>query len=99
MADTHTLDPTITTVDTILAARGWTLTDFAKAKGVEFTDGVQLRTICQTCEKLGGLTRQTLHDLQRDGRIIPVRVGRRVMYEQAEIDRFVASCRRTEVAS
>jgi len=94
MTDTTYPDATITAVDALLAARGWTVTDLATAKGADLRPVRQCLNIRQSCDQLGGITRQMLHGLTRDGKITAVKIGRRTMYEQTEIDRFIASARR-----
>jgi len=39
--------------------------------------------------RLGGMSRQTLWRLHRDGEIAVVRIGQRVFLERSELDRFV----------
>jgi excisionase family DNA binding protein len=43
-------------------------------------------------EFLGGISRHTVRAWIRQGRLQRVRIGRRVMLTQADLERFVTSC-------
>ena len=92
-------DPVFTTVDAVLWASGKSVAEYCEARGVDIPTTTRCRKIPETCAQLGGITRQKLHALTIDGEITAVRIGRRVMYTQAEIDRFVASCQCTSDVS
>lgn len=39
---------------------------------------------------LGGMSRETLRQLERRGRLMPARIGRKVLYSTAEMDAFMS---------
>jgi len=39
------------------------------------------------------ISESTLNRLLRDGKIRPVRIGRRVLFEEEEVRRFIESCK------
>ena len=45
--------------------------------------------------KLLSISVWTVRAAVRDGRLKPVRIGRRVLLEEAELSRFIAECRDT----
>ena len=51
-----------------------------------------LLNIDKAAEKLG-LSPWTLRLYLRQGKLRPVRIGRRVLLEEAELSRFIAECR------
>ena len=51
-----------------------------------------LLSIEQAAQKLG-LSPWTLRLYLRQGKLRPVRIGRRVLLEEAELSRFIAECR------
>lgn len=53
-----------------------------------------LLSIDKAAEKLG-LSPWTLRLYLRQGKLRPVRIGRRVLLEEAELSRFIAECRDT----
>ena len=53
-----------------------------------------LLNIEQAAQKLG-LSPWTLRLYLRQGKLRPVRIGRRVLLEEAELSRFIAACRDT----
>jgi hypothetical protein len=85
-------DPTVAAVNALLDTRGWTLGDLAQFQDIDLQPITQCRSVAETHKQIG-ITRQFLHALTREGQITAVRIGRRKVYEQSEIDRFIASHR------
>jgi len=50
-----------------------------------------LYPVGEAMERLGGLSRTTLYELMKSGRLRSTRIGRRVFISAEEIDRFIKS--------
>jgi excisionase family DNA binding protein len=60
-----------------------------------------LKSVEEAAELLG-ISPWTVRSYIRDGKLKPVRIGRRVLVEEAELERFVALCQnpvRTQVTT
>lgn len=50
---------------------------------------LKLYSVKETCQILG-VCRHTLRKLEEQGKLVPIRVGRRVLYRRSDIERFIA---------
>jgi len=58
-----------------------------------------LYTVEEAMEVLGGISRNTIYNLMRDGKLASVPIGRRRFVPARAIDDFIASCTTTESPS
>ncbi len=61
------------------------------------SDPIVLLTVPEAAERLR-VSRRTVERLIRDGRIRPVRIGRRVLVTEREVGAFIALCAGRRVA-
>ncbi len=62
-------------------------------------NGKDLYTVQEAMDVLGGISRNTIYNLMRDGKLASVPIGRRRFIPARAIEDFIASCTTTQSPS